>query len=177
MGFPGLSIMAPCMLPTGSIEGVSQAVKYWYPLSFQNPGLFTAFIFSVLSHRRIRWLLKGQMGDLFRPGYQQWRELSYVKAVKLVNQRLQDSTHVVTDDLILNVLILSEVADDTGCLTERQWNKKSPFQPPLQSLQWLDVYGCKIANLAHIQGLMKLVNLKGGLENIKLPGLAPILSL
>jgi hypothetical protein len=53
---------------------------------------------------------------------------------------------------------------------------RSPFQPPLRSLQWRDIYGSQPSNPVHMAGLAELVKLRGGLENIRLPGLASALS-
>lgn len=53
----------------------------------------------------------------------------------------------------------------------------SPFNPPLPSLQWLDVYGSIIHIKEHTIALRDLVIRKGGLEQIELEGLAEVLSL
>jgi hypothetical protein len=54
---------------------------------------------------------------------------------------------------------------------------RSPFYPPLRNMQWLDIYGTLSPDPIHTQGLAQLINMRGGLENIALPGLAATLSL
>jgi hypothetical protein len=55
--------------------------------------------------------------------------------------------------------------------------RASPFKPPLGDLQWLDIYATTSFNAAHHMGLYHLIQLRGGLENIELPGLAAVISL
>lgn len=80
------------------------------------------------------------------------------------------------ENLILAVLCLTSNEIETMVLNTR--NKiTSPFNPPLPSLQWLDVYGSIIHIKEHTLALRDLVNRKGGLEHIELEGLAEVLSL
>jgi hypothetical protein len=90
-----------------------------------------------------------------------------MESIKLLNKAIQDPTHAVTDTVIMSVLIM---AYSTGRVMEKKWNKSLPFQAPLQSLQWIHVLGAQEAHLAHVDGLSKLITLKGGLEKIKVPG-------
>jgi hypothetical protein len=58
-----------------------------------------------------------------------------------------------------------------------QRHQKTPFNPPFPRLQWIDVYGCLPPNMIHIQGLIQLVKMRGGLRNITTIGLAATLCL
>jgi hypothetical protein len=78
----------------------------------------------------------------------------------------------VTDEIILSVLTLAN--NDSG---DSRGIKKSPFQPTLRSLQWLDIYGRLSPNAIHQVGLLRLVELRGGLDKIELPGLSAVISL
>lgn len=75
--------------------------------------------------------------------------------------------------MILNVLIMA--AADGGTVSKNAL--ESPFQAPLRSLQWLDIYGSVSASPVHLQGLTQLIHMRGGLEMVQLPGLGAILSL
>jgi hypothetical protein len=90
-----------------------------------------------------------------------------MESIKLLNRAIQDPTYAVTDTVIMSVLIM---AYSTGTVLEKKRNKSSPFQAPLQSLQWLHVLGAQEAHLTHVAGLRKLIALKGGVEKIKVPG-------
>lgn len=54
---------------------------------------------------------------------------------------------------------------------------KTPKQGPLRSLQLLNVLALSEIDPIHFEGLSKLIELKGGLEKIKIPGLAALISL
>lgn len=54
---------------------------------------------------------------------------------------------------------------------------KTPKQGPLRSLQLLDLLALSEIDPIHFDGLSKLIGLKGGLENIEMPGLAALISL
>ena len=54
---------------------------------------------------------------------------------------------------------------------------KTPTQGPLRSLQFLSRLALTESVPVHYHALVRLVELKGGLEEIKLPGLAALISL
>lgn len=167
--------MSPCLTPCSASGNGNVGVEIWFPLSMEDETLFTSFLFSVLSHRRVRWLIGGKTGELFGPEDKRWHRLCYVESIKMIRRAIQDPVKAVSDTLILSVLIMAELASDSAYESIGP-AIDSPFRPPLRSLQWLDVYGAKLPNPLHIQGLITLVTKKKGLENIKLPGLAAVIS-
>jgi hypothetical protein len=50
------------------------------------------------------------------------------------------------------------------------------FEPFLKSLQSLDVYGLLSVNPQHAMGLLRLIEVRGGLEKVNTPGLAAVIS-
>ena len=50
------------------------------------------------------------------------------------------------------------------------------FQAQLRSLEWLNVYVHLLPNPVHQTGIYRIITLKRGLEKIKLPGLAAMIS-
>ncbi len=52
----------------------------------------------------------------------------------------------------------------------------SPFQPPLQGGQWLDIYGSRTYDPMHWKAAQTLLNNHGGIRNLKSFGLAYILT-
>ncbi|THC90615.1 hypothetical protein EYZ11_009930 [Aspergillus tanneri] len=169
----GLTILWPGLTPD-SEDGSVMASSSWFPLSLSEPTLFTAFLFGSLSHQRVQWLNRWIPEGSFRARDQQLLELCQFETIKMINREVRNPNRAVCDAVILSVVCLAHsIADDS----DEQRLRKTPFNAPLRRLQWLDVYGSLPPNLIHVQGLVQMVRLRGGLENIKLPGLAPILSL
>lgn len=100
-------------------------------------------------------------------------EFSELESIKEVNKAIQNPSRALSDAVILSVGCLANNRAD-----ELLWDKniRSPFQPPLRNLQWLDIYGSLLPNHVHLTGLTQLIKLKEGLERTELPGLAAILS-
>jgi hypothetical protein len=86
---------------------------------------------------------------------------------------LDDKETAVTDNMILNVLIMA--AADGGTVSMNAL--ETPFHAPLRSLQWLDIYGSVSTSPVHLRGLIQLIHMRGGLEMVELPGLGAVLSL
>lgn len=119
-------------------------------------------------------MLTGQRADgIFRPQDARWLDWCYVEGVRKINRALDNKQAAVTDNMILNVLIMAAADGGTVSMDALE----SPFQAPLRSLQWLDIYSSVSASPVHLQGLAQLIHLKGGLERVQLPGLGAILSL
>jgi hypothetical protein len=115
-------------------------------------------------------------GLFFRPD-QKWLELSYSAAVAMISKSLQHPENAITDTIALSVLILAELATSEEYALEMILSRDSPFNTPFQSLQWIDVYSSLPPNPIHVEGLIEIIKLRGGLESIKLPCLAAIISL
>jgi hypothetical protein len=80
------------------------------------------------------------------------------------------------DDVILAVLALG--TNEVETMTKNmEYQARSPFNSPLSSAQWLDIYGSMSGVPEHVTAMRSLVGRRGGLENIELDGLAEILSL
>ncbi len=71
------------------------------------------------------------------------------------------------DEIILAILVLA--SHEAMVEGER---RGSPFNSPLRSAQWLNVYSSITYVEAHMKAVMELVKLRGGLENIEMYGLA-----
>jgi hypothetical protein len=74
------------------------------------------------------------------------------------------------DEVILAILTLS--SHEIMPLEEE---KRNPFNSPLKSLQFLNIYGGIQFVPEHMKAVLDLITLKGGIENIGLPGLAECL--
>jgi hypothetical protein len=130
-------------------------------------------MFRALSHKQLHWLRRGKTGDQFRPQDKQMLEYLELESIKRVNKAIQDPSRALSDAIIMSVACLANNRVD-----ELVWDENitSPFQSPLQSLQWLDIYGSLLPNPVHRAGLAQLIKLRGGLESTELARLSPILS-
>lgn len=149
-------------------------MQYWFPPTYNDATLFVTTLLCVLSHQRRRWLLSGQTADSScRPQDIRWIDWCYLEGIRKINRALNDKESAVTDNMILNVLILAaadgEVVSASAC--------NSPFNAPLRSLQWLDIYSSVSTKEIHLRGLIQLIRLRGGVERIQLPALAAVLCL
>jgi hypothetical protein len=147
----------------GSLQ--SAVVTEWLQKCFSHQGLFHASLFGQLCRTRtIKALPAGRDSP----------ELKFCHAVTVreVNKKFQNTSTACDDDNILAVLIL---AFNGQALTERP--SKSPCQGPLKVLQALDIYGGALDTVPmHVEGLAKMVSLRGGIARIKLSGLAHLIS-
>lgn len=156
------------MLPSSGVK--NPYLESWFSLSLKHPTLFTALLYSSLTHKRIRHMLSSASGELFDAQDARFLGVCSAHATQLLNEALRDPDEAVSDVNILSVLMMIE---QPFLQPDRDWEKQSPFQTPLTHLQWLVVHGAREPNLANQNGLTTLVNLKGGLQNIKIPGVAP----
>lgn len=96
----------------------------------------------------------------------------HLETVKGINRSIQYGTTACSDENIIAVLALAI----SGQLTVTKL-PKAPSQGPLKALQCLDIYGGALEKVpTHAAGLMKMVSMRGGLEELKLPGLAQQIS-
>jgi hypothetical protein len=161
--------------PTPSDRDVS-ATKSWLSLSLTDSVLFTALLYGSLSHQRCQWINGHIPGGAFGPRDQRLLHQCEYETIKLANKAFSDPdrSRILSDSIILSVICMAHnIADDN----DRRRHRNVPFTPPLTELQWLDVYASLPPNLVHLRGLVELIKLRGGLKNIKLPGLATTVSL
>jgi hypothetical protein len=76
----------------------------------------------------------------------------------------------------INIFVVSALANK-GPSKRVAMPLKTPKQGPLKKLQSLD--SCALADTVpvHVDGLSKLIKLKGGLGKVEMPGLAALISL
>ncbi|KAL4783434.1 hypothetical protein BJX76DRAFT_256782 [Aspergillus varians] len=161
-----------CLWP-GLTPGPSGAnMQTWFPMSLSDPTLFTAFLYGSLSHMRVQAMNGWIPRHLFHTRQQRLLERVEMETIKMVSQEMGNPSRAVCDAMIFSVVCMAHNrADEDLTLYQR-----TPFTPPMQRLQWLDVYGSLQPNLVHIRGLVQMVNLRGGIDKIELPGLASVIS-
>ncbi|GKZ64217.1 hypothetical protein AnigIFM50267_003679 [Aspergillus niger] len=162
------AIMTPRVLPSRNVS--NPYLQYWFPMSLNDQATFKAIVLSSLSHERINGLISANMASLTStkevvPYLKQY----YLDTITSINEALHDPARATADATILAVLMMVEkpLLQD-----HNEWSKRSPFQAPLHGLQWLDVHSAREPNPVHQKGLHKIISLRGGLAQVKTPGLA-----
>lgn len=121
-------------------------------------------IFGQLSRNKIRNPLSRSDSSLLL--------LSHSEAVREVNRNILHPSTACNDRNLLAVLVLafngSVLADKPG---------RVPHQGPLRTMQVLDIYGGALEPASvHMDGLKQMLRIRGGINEIKQPGLAQLLS-
>jgi len=136
------------------------------------PAACCAILYDSFSHRFVIQRnagLKFSKQEYFQGLKAECETIRYINAA-ILGGSFSRSTH---EALILSVLCMaSNTRDETVWLRQ----KFSPFNAPLKKLQCLDIYGTLVLHPAHAQGLIRLVQLHGGLKEIVTVGLAAIIS-
>ena len=90
-----------------------------------------------------------------------------MEGIRQLQEVISNGRDVLTDEVILAIagLACHEVVNFTK-------EKVKPFNSPLQRAGLLDTYGGMQVIPEHREAVLRLVALRGGIENITLPGLA-----
>lgn len=137
--------------------------KAWFTSSLHMPLLFHALIYSGSNH------LDYMRHSAIYPNAP--KPLSHkLIVIQKLNAALSDPNLALRDEVILAILILAsqEVFIDKK-------GKRNPFNSPLQSLGWLNVYGNFKFVPQHTKAVADIIIMRGGLEALELHGLAEII--
>ncbi len=140
----------------------------WLEKMWARPVVMHAFLFGAIVHMDI---LRSPRLSLDNPT----RLYHKVQTMRLLKEELKNPDKISLDELVLAVLTLgtNEVETMANNIKEKF---RSPFNSPLASVQWLDVYGSVTHIPEHTTAMRSVVNLRGGLEAIEVNGLAEVLS-
>jgi hypothetical protein len=142
--------------------GVNSISKAWFRASLTTPVLFHALAFAGSVHRD--FMRRSQIRS------NSSQALSHkLSVLQMLPDILANETNVPSDEVILAILLLTSHEVETKSIAE---NKINPFNPPLQHVQWLDFYGIADTVPEHKNAALEILKLRGGPENLKLPGLA-----
>lgn len=140
------------------LKSVSHA---WFASALKYPFLFHALVFAGSVH--LDFLRYGKIYP--NKPLALSHKLSVIQALKQIMQNPEKAAAI--DEVILSVSVLSS-HEVLATPSESQW---SPWNSPLKTLTWLDVYGNFSYVPEHSKAVMDLVVIRGGLEKIKLYGL------
>ncbi|KAM0224236.1 hypothetical protein ACHAQD_002621 [Fusarium lateritium] len=91
----------------------------------------------------------------------------YNQAINHISHDISRPVSEITEQTMYAILSLtgSEISpEDEDTITKRAFN------PPLAKLSWIHVFGSRLHIDSHAKALMRLVDLKGGIHNLKVAG-------
>ncbi|KAF4945634.1 hypothetical protein FGADI_11756 [Fusarium gaditjirri] len=93
--------------------------------------------------------------------------LHYNQAIAHISKDITKPVSEITEQTLYAILSLCgpEMSPDDG-----NGITKKAFDPPLAELSWIHVFGSRLLIDSHAKALMKLVDLKGGIHNVKYAG-------
>jgi hypothetical protein len=127
--------------------------------------LFHAFMYGAAVYSQVRAGISSFQGS-------RETQIAYSEAIHELNGEMLDPVRACSDENMLAVAIMGY--NSMGMAPAR--TGKLPNQAPLKGLQSLDVYGLLNRVPIHAMGLIRIIEMKGGLENIRMEGLAATLS-
>ncbi|KAE9364172.1 hypothetical protein N431DRAFT_563560 [Stipitochalara longipes BDJ] len=155
----------PGLWPDAPLRGEANPLsKAWFSSSLRLPLLLHALIYSGSNH------LDYMRHSAIYPNAP--KPLAHkLKVIQNLNGALSDPNLALSDEVILAILILASQEVFMG-----NKGKRNPFNSPLQNLGWLNVYGNFKFVPQHTKAVGDIVVMRGGLETIKLHGLAEIIA-
>ncbi|RAK80829.1 uncharacterized protein BO72DRAFT_492817 [Aspergillus fijiensis CBS 313.89] len=169
-----LQYLWPTIFMASSVaEQTLPTIRAWFTAGLNSPVLFSAFIHGAATHLQSRMLLSGAQQHNQKTAYE--IQLSQLETVQRFNAAMQRPVDQWTDEVILAVNSLLYTSVDAETITAAG-NVSSSFSPVFDSMQSLDVYAVLTQDNCHRRGLLAMIRQRGGLESIKLEGVAAVIS-
>ncbi len=161
-----MKFLWPRLRPFASDGLANPAPTRWLPQAMAHPALFYGFMYGASAHIQATQGFPdgGDSPDVL---------ISRAEAITQLNKDIRDPKRASLDETILAVLCMAA----NGVTPPKRKTAIVPTQSGLRTLQSLDTYATLSTVPVHAKGLAALVDLRGGLENLKLDGLAETLSL
>ena len=128
-------------------------------------------MFGAAIHLQTRRLLLQPSGAAGAVGETQELLLLRYQATQCLNKAMQDTMLACTDETICAVVVLA----CSGPARIASRSTQACFEPPLTSLQWLDIYATIAMSELHFQGLERLIEMRGGLASLEMDGVADVI--
>jgi len=137
--------------------------EMWFRKCFQDRGIFHAAFYCHFARMRAITSREDECRE---------QVYCYSEAIREIHRKFENPSTACVDDNILAVFALAYNGD-----VRRDKPSHSPTSGPLKALQVLDIYGGRLETVhVHLQGLAKMLSIRGGLSKIRLPGLAHLIS-
>lgn len=138
----------------------SSISKAWFSVALDTPCVFNLLLLSAVAHRGF---LRGDSNP-----HEDRRALPYkINCIQQLKQIISEGVKALTDEVLLTILGLA--AHDFVQVHDKG---SRPFDSPLRNAGALSFYGAVQYVPEHMSALTKLVSLKGGIDNLAMPGLA-----
>jgi hypothetical protein len=131
--------------------------------ALKSPLLFDAMIFTAICHRNILYLSKSCPNSPQALPYK-------LRMIQRLKERISNTSEAVRDEFIWSIMALA-FNESINVTTE----KRRPFNTPLRKARWINVYGNIEAVPEHMKAVLDIISLRGGINNLKLCGLAEII--
>jgi hypothetical protein len=158
-----ISYLIPGLVPDTGNNAVHSVSKAWLSFGLEHPLLFHALVFAGSIH--LDFLRSSQIYPN-KP-----LSLSHkLVVIQKLNDCFRDPNVASRDEVILAILILaSHEAMNMSA------GKENPFNSPPKNAQWLNIYSTITYMPEHMKAVDELVTSRGGLENIRMFGLAEVI--
>ncbi|EXJ70310.1 uncharacterized protein A1O5_06378 [Cladophialophora psammophila CBS 110553] len=142
--------------------------RHWISWYMSDSTLFHALCFGQLAR------LSATEPSGLKPVSRKAHWYCYSEVVREVNRRFNNASTRCSDESILAVQALAFHGDKAE---DDREPPRSPSQGPLNAMQGLDIYAGRLDPVnIHVLGLARMLSMRGGIDEIKVPGLAAMLS-
>ena len=121
-------------------------------------------------------LFAGYLHDVVQQGATRAPSIAFevgTKAIMHLNREISDAQYAINDAYIWSVFILAY----SGRIARLRSARSYPRQSFLKELQAIQIYCRMEIVVMHVVGLIKMIELIGGLHKIKIQGMAQVISL
>lgn len=95
------------------------------------------------------------------------------ESIQRINRALQDPAAQKTDELLMAVFFMGYSRYDEAVFAPDRDHHKSP----LNDVQWANIYSYLDYDEVHVMGLIRLLEIRGGIDAVQMAGLAEMMSL
>jgi hypothetical protein len=157
---PGL---IPDEVPNWGTKTANSTSMAMISAALESPLLFDAMIFTAICHRNILYSSKSCPNSPQALPYK-------LRVIQRLKKLVSNTNEAVRDEFIWGIMALA-FNESINVTTE----KRRPFNTPLREARWINVYGNVEAVPEHMKAVLDIIALRGGINNLKLRGLAEIL--
>ncbi|KAH8703988.1 hypothetical protein BGW36DRAFT_286819 [Talaromyces proteolyticus] len=167
------SVVMAKMLPSAANTHDPNVSDVWLASAMRSPALLSAFIYGTLSHEFV--LDRMQSGAPSKERRQKMIQIMVAEneSITRINHALQDSTAQKTDELLMAVFLMGYSRYDEAAFAP----DRNPHRSPLSDMQWANIYSYLDYDEVHVMGLIRLLEIRGGIDAIELHGLPEMMSL
>ena len=156
-----ITYFVPGLRPDDTPSAVNSIARAWFSASLTSPLLFHALAYAGSNHRD--FMRRSQASP------NSTETLSHkLRVLQLLPKMLGNGAEPPSDEVILSITLIADATVDN---TNSSGGRRNPFNSPLPSLRWQDVYGNATMIPEHQNALLKILTLRGGVDNFELPGL------